>query len=186
MTDELTRFLETATCLCEEAVTWGGGTLALRVSYCLSTGQPPLAYVSSVRAIVFLGQSALVVTDKNGHMYILPGGRVEAGELPLETLRREVLEETGWTFRHPEPAGFMHFKHLGPKPEGYEYPYPDFIWAIFIADANRFDAAKITPDDWVSESQFRPVEEIRRLPLDRGELLLFEEALRMRRQKGVR
>ena len=139
MTNELAHFVSTATRLCGASIAWGGGGMPLRVAYCLSDRQPPQQYVSSVRAIVFWDQSALVVTDKRGQMYILPGGRVEGGELPIETLRREVLEETGWGLDHPEPLGFVHFRHLGPRPDDYAYPYPDFIWPVFLAEAARFE-----------------------------------------------
>jgi 8-oxo-dGTP pyrophosphatase MutT (NUDIX family) len=148
--------------------------------YYLGGGQPPLRYVSSVRAVVFLDSSVLVVTEEHGHMYILPGGRVEQAETPLETLRREVLEETGWTLLRAESLGFMHFHHLGPRPNDYEYPYPDFIWPIYLAEARDFVADAVVPDDYVFESHFRPIEEVAQLPLGKGPLLLLDAALKLR------
>jgi len=117
-------------------------------------------------------------------MYVLPGGRVEAGESLLETLKREVLEETGWTLLEAELLGLMHFHHLAPEPPDYEYPYPDFVWPVYLAEADSFHAGAIVPDDDVAVCQFYPIDEIRRLPLRKGELLLFENALQ-RRHKGV-
>ena len=180
MQKELSSFLTTGTYLCDESVTWGNGTIPLLVKYYLGNEQPPLKYVSSIRAIVFRDRAALVVTDHQGQMYILPGGRVEKGEVPLEALKREVLEETGWTLLKTEMLGFMHFHHLGPKPDNYEYPYPDFIWPIYIAEANNFVDKVIQPDDYVFESHFKPVEEVRNLPIREGELLLLDAALKLR------
>lgn len=56
---------------------------------------PPDELVTPVRAVVLVGAQVLVVHDPHA-LHILPGGRREPGETLLATLRREVLEETGW------------------------------------------------------------------------------------------
>src|ERR1700722_20405664 len=38
----------------------------------------------------------------------IPGGRMEAGETPIEAGAREVLEETGWKPEHLEPLYSYH------------------------------------------------------------------------------
>ena len=183
MKEELTDFLTAGTYLSEESVTWGNGTIPLQVKYYLSNEQPPLEYVSSVRAILFSESSVLVVTGHQGQIYILPGGRVEKSEAPLETLKRELLEETGWTLLNTVLLGFMHFSHLGPEPDNYQYPYPDFIWQIYIAEAKSYVAEAIQPDDWVLESQFQPIEKVRELLIGEGSQLLFDAALKLRKGK---
>jgi 8-oxo-dGTP pyrophosphatase MutT (NUDIX family) len=185
MDEELALFVKTATFISTESVTWDGDTLPLRIAFYFYDQQPPRRYVSSVHAIVLRDQSVLVVTDPANEMYILPGGRVEEGELPLETLKREVLEETGWTLGETELFGFMHLHHLGVKPEKYKYPYPDFIWPVYLAEADSFRPGAIIPDAYVSESRFYPILQIRQLPIKKGELLLFEEALRRRRPHRI-
>ena len=175
---ELARYLRRAQRLCEESANWGGN-LPLRITYYLTAETPPSVYVSSVRAIVFRGNEVLVVKQANGHVYILPGGRVEAGEGKEQTLRREVVEETGWTLKDMRLLGCMHLHHLGPKPAGYAYPYPDFIWPVYLAEAGDFLPQAVQPDDWVAESCFLPVSEARGLPLRAGELMLLEAALRL-------
>ena len=178
MQKDLSDFLANATRLCEGTAVWV--TIPLQMTYYLSKTQPSLEYVSSVRAVVFRERSVLVITQKNGDVYILPGGRVEKGEKPLATLKREIREETGWTLLKTELLGGMHFHHLGPKPEGYAYPYPDFLWPIYIAEAKDFTAEAIIHDDWVSESHFLPIDEVRKLTIRQGELLLLETALELR------
>ena len=182
--ERLIRFVSTGTRLCEESVSWGG-TLPLRITYYLSDELPPFEYVSSVRAMVFRNQSVLVLKGTNGHMHLLPGGRVEKGESMLETLRREILEETGWTVFGTKLLGFMHLHHLGAKPQNYEYPYPDFLWPIYLAEAREFVAATKIPDERMFESEFRSVEEVRKLPLDKCDLILLDAALKLRENPFV-
>src|SRR3990170_9043786 len=137
MQKDLSDFLADGTRLYEGSTNWGG-TMPLQITLYLCNKLPPLEYVSSVRAIVFQERSVLVITQENGQMYIIPGGRVQQGEAPLETLKRELLEETGWTLHKTKLLGCMHLHHLAPKPEGYSYPYPDFLWLIYIAEAKDF------------------------------------------------
>ena len=179
MQKDLADFLDQGKYLCETSVSWGT-ELPLKITYCLNDKLPPLKYISSVRAIVFQGQKVIVVANHQGEKYILPGGRVEEGESPLDTLHREVLEETGWAIKETGLLGFMYFHHLAEKPAGYRYPYPDFIWSIYTAEAVRFDDSAIQPDDYVRESRFRNIDEVAALALEEGQLLLLDAALRLR------
>jgi 8-oxo-dGTP pyrophosphatase MutT (NUDIX family) len=181
MKEELTRFLATGKRLCSESVEWGNGTLPLQITYYLGHEPPPLKYVSSVRAIIFRNHSTLVLRQADGHSYILPGGRVEKSEGLEEALRREILEETGWTLCRMELLGFMHLHHLGAKPQNYEYPFPDFIWPVYLAEAGDFVVNARIPDEWVYESEFKSLEEVRKVPIYKGELLLLEAAVLIRR-----
>ena len=51
-------------------------------------------YRVAIRAIILQGDKILMVKSNTGD-YKFPGGGVEKGETPEETLRREVQEETG-------------------------------------------------------------------------------------------
>jgi len=177
---ELSDFIAAATHIYDESVPVIWGNISLQLKCYLSNKQPPQDYVSSARAIVFHESSVLVVTDRFGERYILPGGRVEADEIPLETLNRELLEETGWTLLKPLLFGFIHFHHLGPEPDNYRYPYPDFIWQIYLAEANNYIAQAMQPDYYVKNSHFEPIDGVKKLPLGEGSLLLFDAALKQR------
>jgi 8-oxo-dGTP pyrophosphatase MutT (NUDIX family) len=88
---------------------------------------------------------------------ILPGGRREQGETLEQTLRREVIEETGWAIDAPRLLGCLHFHHLSSKPPGYAYPYPDFVQPVFIANAVRYVSERRVHDEYVAESGFQPL-----------------------------
>jgi 8-oxo-dGTP pyrophosphatase MutT (NUDIX family) len=181
MEKELSRFLDKGILLNTSFDEWGEGTISLKIDNYLGIAPPPLKYVSSVRAIVFQNDSVLVVRQESRHVYILPGGRVEEGESLTDTLEREVLEETGWTLSGMKPLGFMYFHHLSPKPPDYKYPYPDFLWPVYTAEAGEFKPEAIMPDDFVYDSAFHPCDEVRKMPVTEGELLLLDAAIKQRK-----
>lgn len=114
--------------------------LAVGVYPCTSAPAPEL--VSSVRGVVFKGAKVIVVDDQVAS-HVMPGGRIEAGETMDGALRRELLEECGWTISTPRLFGLIHFRHLTPRPEGYRYPYPDFIQLLFVGEAEAYSRAAL-------------------------------------------
>ena len=180
MDKDLEQYLSTGTKLGSIDVMWGEGTMPVKITTYLSDAMAPEQYISSARSIVVKDNSVLVVSQENGHHYILPGGRLEPGESPLDALHREILEETGWTISDLKHIGFMHLHYLFSKPDGFKYPYPDSIWSIFISEALEYKSEMIIPDDWVDDSEFRDIIEVKQLPLDKGELLLLDQALKIR------
>ena len=148
----------------------------LRVRTYLTTTLPPLDLVSSVRALVRQGYQILVVRDPVS-VHILPGGRREPGETLMQTLEREVLEETGWTIREPRLLGLAHFQHLTPRPEDYRYPYPDFLHLVYVATADRYDAAQREVDGHELAAGFQPLAAVAGLPISLAERALLRAAL---------
>ncbi|MGZ4166769.1 MAG: nucleotide triphosphate diphosphatase NUDT15 [Solirubrobacteraceae bacterium] len=62
-----------------------------------------------VSAIVTRGGAVLVGLRRGAHgagTWAFPGGKVDAGEPPRDTVRRELLEETGLTARTVEPVAW--------------------------------------------------------------------------------
>lgn len=182
MEPELEDFLSSRTPLVEATFSWGE-TGRIHVTYYLCNEQPSLGYVTSVRSVVFQADSVLVIRDAENSFHINPGGSREQGETLEETLRREVLEETGWTISDISLLGFAHFHHLDPRPPNYAYPYPDFIWIIYVSQADKYLPEAKIPGIYELETSFRPIDEVRRLPLDKVQLMLLNAAIEFR--KGI-
>jgi ADP-ribose pyrophosphatase YjhB (NUDIX family) len=185
---ELARFLARCGRLAEETVVWGTGedSLRLRLVTYVTDETPPLAYVTSVRALVVRGDEVLVVRDPSGY-HVIPGGRREAGETLEETLRREVLEETGWTLTEPQMLGFGHFHNRSPQlPEYAHYPYPDFVQVVYMADAGLWLPDARVADDYELEASFRPIGEVGQIALSAGEQVYLAAALARRAAQHAR
>ncbi len=183
MDSELARFLASGGYLTEESVVWGD-RMPLHVTYYLGGEVPPLQYVTSVRAVVFQTNSVLAVRDGASHFHIVPGGRREGIETLEETLRREPPEETGWTVAGMYSLGFAHFHHLAPKQTEYAYPYPDFLWFLYIAEADNHVPDSRVPGEYELETGFVSIIEIRRAGLDPSQAMLLDAAIELRRSLG--
>lgn len=160
-----------------------GPTGTLRLACYLTDKTPPLQYVISARAVVTNGHQVLVVQEPGvrhvfGNPHILPGGRLELKETPEDTVRREVMEETGWRLSCIRPIGILHFTFIDPKPEGYPYPYPDFIQIVYVAcpGAHYPDPKEVA--GYELESEFVQVAEARQLPLNAGQQEFLTTAIK--------
>jgi len=168
MTD-LASFLAQQLPLAEETVTWYRNYMQFRVISYLSGELPPPDYITSVRGVIFQEDQVLVVRDPES-VHILPGGRREKGETLLQTLEREVLEETGWTLHTPSLLGFKHFHHLGPEPANYAYLYPDFLQVIYIAQTDTYIPGARRTDDYELDAFLYPIADVPQLGLSAGEI----------------
>ncbi|MAE11006.1 MAG: hypothetical protein CL876_03675 [Dehalococcoidales bacterium] len=183
---QLANYLASSRLLAEDSFSWG--EMPLEMACYLNSEQPPVRYLSSVRAIVFRDDNVHILREKRNHFYLMPRGRREKNESPEETLRRELLEETGWSLKELSVREFMHFRHLGPKPTDYRYPYPGFIWLIYTAHADDYTPETIEFDEYVRRVEFHPTDKLQKLHIDKGELALLNAAIGLRRNsvKGAK
>jgi ADP-ribose pyrophosphatase YjhB (NUDIX family) len=177
VTRSLAGFLSTHLAQAEEDYRWGG--LRLHVTSYLCHDLPTAALLTSARAVVRHADRVLVVRDPTG-VHILPGGRRKPGETLAQTVRREVLEETGWVIGPPRLLGVKHFHHRSPKPAGYCYPYPDFFQVVYAAHAHHLNPNAREPDGYELGAEFHPTAEVQRLPLTPSERVFLTAALEWR------
>jgi ADP-ribose pyrophosphatase YjhB (NUDIX family) len=173
---DLAAFLARHESVASDEAVWRGGAIRLRIDCYLTRESPPLAYVTSVRSVVRRGDEVLTVRNRD-EWHVLPGGRRKHGETLEQTLRRELLEEAGLRIEHPVQLGVIHLHHLTPKPSGYEYPYPDFLWLVYATEAGKVDDRGRVMDDYEEETFFRPAAEARALELSRTSRVFLEAAL---------
>jgi ADP-ribose pyrophosphatase YjhB (NUDIX family) len=145
---------------------WGGGTVPLEFSSYLTTDRVPDELVTSVRCIVTAPGGIVVCENGNHQQHVWPGGRTEPGETMIEAVVREIAEETAWHLDADTLTclGFLHLVHLGPRPSGYAYPYPDAIQLIFGGTATSRsvdpDAAWTDTEGWELASRVVPPTEL--------------------------
>ena len=177
MQPDLAAFLARGEVLARERQIWGPAT-TLDVAGCLCAALPPLAYITSVRAIVFRG-AEILAAQQGPVWHIMPGGRREGDEPLAATLEREVLEESGWAIADASLLGYLHLHHLTPQAPGYRFPYPDFLQPIYVAQAAEFHPGALLPNEHEPDPYtFRPVAEVLTLALPLVERRFLDAILR--------
>jgi len=137
-------------------VVWGRDKHILRLSLYATGDETPDALTTSVRGVLFKGRRVMVVRDPPGD-HVIPGGRREPGETLMQTLEREIAEETGWRFSEARRFGALHFRHETPRPHAYPYPHPHFFQPLYRLEASDHDRRRIVRDGWETRSRMTPI-----------------------------
>jgi len=91
-----------------------------------------------------------------------PAGWIEVGENPLETIKREVKEETGFQFTPTHILGIYSLFQKGLKEKFNITPHP--IKIIFIGDISKEKMGELHDD--ISETKWFSPEEIEKMDKD--------------------
>jgi 8-oxo-dGTP pyrophosphatase MutT (NUDIX family) len=111
----------------------------------LSPVLPPKELITTAFALAFSGDR-LLLTNLVKRGWDLPGGHVEVEEMPEETVRREVAEETGAKLGQLHILGYQRLRLLTPKPIEYQYPYPDCYQVFYWASVTSLENFEPTPE----------------------------------------
>lgn len=176
----LQQFIEPLHSHLAEQVEWP--TARFEVNTYLHNQVPPLAFVTSIRAVVLHNQKGnscevLVVQDPDGY-HILPGGRREEGESLIDTAVRELLEETGWQVSIGALLGFKHFHRLTPARPEFRYQAPHFAQLVYVAVAEVYQPQAIEQEGYEIGAQFVKIDQLNQYKITAGERLFLEAALR--------
>lgn len=135
---------------------------------------PPLELVSTAMVLAFQGDR-LLMTHLKKRGWDIPGGHVEAGEKPEETLRREVIEETGVELGTLHVLGYQQLLILTQPPPTYRYPFPVAYQLFYRAQVARLREFAETEETW-GRGFFAP-DEAAKLPWIMHHRAFYEAAL---------
>ena len=144
----------------------------------LTAVMPPQELITSVGVLAFGGNSngqCLLMTRLAKRGWDIPGGHCETGEIPFETLRREVMEEAAADLGKIQILGHWHVNVAAPKPADYKYPYPDSYMLLCVASVR-----KLLPFEPTEEAEARRLftpNEAKKLAWVRKNWDIYEAAL---------
>lgn len=142
--------------------------------YILDSVLPPRDLITAAFGFLFDGDCFLM-TRLVERGWDVPGGHAEPGETPLQTMQREVYEETRVQFCSVGLLGYQKILVHRAKPPGYRYPYPVsyqvFYWGQVAAQE------PFVPTEEVAGRGLFPPAEARRIPWVRRHLPLYDAAL---------
>lgn len=143
---------------------------------------PPLDLISTSLGLFFEGDR-LLMTRLRSRGWDIPGGHVEPGETPEQTVRREVYEET--RAHLGEIAVFSHQKLMvhAPKPFGYAYPHPISYQMFYTGSIAGLDPFVETAE--VAERGYFALAEVYQLAWVQRHRALYEAALAFVRQQAA-
>lgn len=98
-------------------------------------GVPDATLLQSVNMVPFVGDRVLVIALEDGHI-MLPGGTREDGESLLQTITREMHEETGYGIDTCHPFLVLENMSYDDRPWRPWLPHPEFERLVCLGDVH--------------------------------------------------
>ncbi len=114
---------------------WGTGAT---IHFEATEHEPPRELTCIAGGFVFY-EDKLVLANIPGRGWELIGGRIDIGESPEDTFKREAHSQIGVSFSQVKMLGVIRIEHNGPEPPNCPYPYPVGYGIQFIAIADELD-----------------------------------------------
>lgn len=137
-----------------------------------SSKLPPIEQITTAFGLIMDGDKMLLANLYRG--WDTPGGHIEKGEKIVETLHREVYEETKVLIDNPSLIGYQKLEIYAKKPEGYSYPYRTSYQVHFFARVK--DILPFTSDEETKDRVFFSFAELKEFPNLKVRLALIKKA----------
>ncbi|MCB9156661.1 MAG: NUDIX domain-containing protein [Caldilineaceae bacterium] len=140
----------------------------------LDDQMPPAQLITAALGLIFDGNRFLM-TQLTSRGWDIPGGHIEPGETPEQTVCREIWEETRVHVRNLSLLGYDKFVIQAPKPPGYKYPHPISYQLFYWGHVDRLEPFVAT-EEALARRLFAPDEAHQTKWVQRGKAL-YEAAL---------
>lgn len=141
---------------------WLPKDLNATVETYLTDELPPLELCPSAYAFVFkdgaLLQTDLRAGERPTRTLDIPGGHIDTGESPEQSVTRETFEETGVHIKNVRLVAVKKITIAGVKPEGYRYPHPISYMLYYLGQVSEETAFEGNEDThgraWLQPSEY--------------------------------
>ncbi|MEZ4620575.1 MAG: NUDIX domain-containing protein [Caldilineaceae bacterium] len=106
------------------------------ISLILDDTLPARYLITSALALAF-HEGNFLMTKLHQRGWDIPGGHIEPGERPEETMRREVMEEAAVELGNVRLFGYQRIRLLGEVPVDYRYPHPDSYQVFYVGTVDK-------------------------------------------------
>ncbi|MGI6457164.1 MAG: NUDIX domain-containing protein [bacterium] len=101
-----------------------------------ATSQLPPPELTSIAGGFIFYEDRLLLANIPGRGWEIVGGRIDVGEMPEDTFKREALNQVGVNLEHVQMLGILRIDHSGPEPPNCPYPFPVGYGVQFVGIAS--------------------------------------------------